>query len=1333
MSGFSSLLQFYQITTMKLHLPKGLRAAVLAVVALVASTQTVSAAAASYEKLLSHLPTQTKTWLSNEASGGGGNFDFTYANGDPIMANSTDWVLNVGLYNISPDPDEITGDYLGATVLTNSGFIIDTDMDTLTLKVDNSQAILISPRGVVRLVVSGTRPDPKYEGNFLSEADVKLGNISSSWQKKYELDQTTINLSLSFAWDADGGKLIDGVQYGALKFLGGWIPDPNTGANVESIMNSKAGEIVLDSYALPEDFLSISNHNSNDATSMGGLYSFPGVHGTVILDLYTPGEESAWAITGTASLNDLLAGGYEDTTLDEPAGRAMQETDAVQFIGDAGTIYLQTPGDYTGDEPYKVVYSNPTTAEVDVRNGGSTRSIGFGADENAELTVACSVLESTIFSTTSQVPTGLRISGEGTVVLDLGDAARTVYLSSVGSASNLKLQTTSDVDAGVSLAATTLGANASIVRDKASEDGAGNGNLDVYLYDWQTPASKQALGRIENKVGGVNIKGISYSVDGSTVYYSYLKLDELKAKGDIIIESDATATGAIDAEGGITVNGQVDAAEVNSGSGITIGSASDDSCTLVATSAIVAAGNIDSYGSVGADTITSGGEVTVYNASDSANMLYSQEVTAASVTQTTIAGADSYDITITSAPADDTGSLSPLLTGDVVVNASGIVADEIGEGAVIKLDSETSGSVAARKAMTNATVEIGIDEVISGATSDASVTISNTQTVASGSLNATKVTLPEGYLISAGKLVVASSLEAGDTVITAAEGEAAVLDKVSAMGSDSATVGGITARTVQIGAGYILNNASISTSEGTTVGDGATLNNVSIEKGHFSNSGHVTLNNTRFGGGAVFGGAGTAITVGSYDLGVDSVQITGNFDSAALHVDRMVLNAERLVFEPSGNTYTVLSGDELAYAPSIDNYTLNIESFVRAALTFNPTTGEVSITGYKDEVGIKDELATTARRKATMAALDEVILDADADSPLAKINEYVGHVNRFSLEDRREVVDAVSGASVTALADSQRRGVQDVQKNLRNRIIQMGGGTNAGLVTDWDYVGLQAWAQADGSFISTDGSGDENGYDFNTYGATVGANVDLTANTVVGMSFSASYGELDVDSADNASGNNDAYYVSFFARHQKERWVQMFIFTMGSNDMELDRSVNLGANSYTGSGSTDGTTLSAYYEIGYTVGLNYEFTHVLQPMVSVSLTSAKVDGYTENGTIGNAGLTYDGDSYVYGTVSIGARYQGVLYETVHERNAVVEARALITQDFGDTTDEAMVGIGSSSLYSVKGADSTGTGFELGAGISLPVEQHTTLYADLDVTFRPDSTGVRANIGMRYDF
>ena len=60
-------------------------------------------------------------------------------------------------------------------------------------------------------------------------------------------------------------------------------------------------------------------------------------------------------------------------------------------------------------------------------------------------------------------------------------------------------------------------------------------------------------------------------------------------------------------------------------------------------------------------------------------------------------------------------------------------------------------------------------------------------------------------------------------------------------------------------------------------------------------------------------------------------------------------------------------------------------------------------------------------------------------------------------------------------------------------------------------------------------------------------------------------------------------------------------------------------------------------------------------------------------------------------------------------------------------------IGTYNNFTVKGADSSGFGLELGAGLSLPIEQQTTLFADADLTLRPDYNGFRANIGLRYDF
>ena len=93
----------------------------------------------------------------------------------------------------------------------------------------------------------------------------------------------------------------------------------------------------------------------------------------------------------------------------------------------------------------------------------------------------------------------------------------------------------------------------------------------------------------------------------------------------------------------------------------------------------------------------------------------------------------------------------------------------------------------------------------------------------------------------------------------------------------------------------------------------------------------------------------------------------------------------------------------------------------------------------------------------------------------------------------------------------------------------------------------------------------------------------------------------------------------------------------------------------------------------------------------------------------------------------------MLNQSVYERNTVLELRAMVTADFGDKTDEASVSMAGGKVNTVSGTDTTGVGYTIGAGLSIPVQMQTTLYADVDMTLRTDYTGVRANVGLRYDF
>ncbi|MBP3500578.1 MAG: autotransporter domain-containing protein [Akkermansia sp.] len=1041
---------------------------------------------------------------------------------------------------------------------------------------------------------------------------------------------------------------------------------------------------------------------------------------TLAATLITEGDTDGWRVVGEATIQ----------TLGTPE-KTFAATDDVQFWGADGVLYTTET----------MTYSNRTEAIPDLKNPGKGTGMGFGAAEGKVLTVTKATAAINDADGTALIDK-LTIVGKGTVELQYeADNTGNLYGVSVNISDSATLKINCDGDAQLNLANGAFSSSASVVKTSAQTPSA----LIVDAGGVET-----SMGTLRNDNGALQI-----------VNPGFVGADSLAASGV-----------------GLTGGVQVQAVSVNAGA---------DGVIIDPLSAAWVAGDVivNNGGDIETASVLTVGKKVL---ADKITVLGEGGITAAEIAANQISAAG---ITITTDGADS----ATALLGKVSVNNSAISANTIASGVNIEFDAENSGTITTGS-MTSTSISVssgtvtrntpGAAEIVTNATSTGKISISKNALLTSGSLSADAIKLVNNYRVEAQGLkakevtlgskkvlaeastdsairlssagiqaqgaLSATSVElADDVTITARElsagsvqaGKSSYTDKVvltNVQISDTAvTADEISADTVTLEEGYTVNKAAVSATNGTTINGrdaGVVLNNVSFT-GAVKTTGKVVLNAVKFqGGDNTFGGAnGDAFRVDKVDEGVANVILTGGIEGRNnLTINSMILNAEGLKFAPGEvKTYYLITPEvdaSLSYEADPTNYELYIQSYVRAEINVDKQTGEVSITGWEDEASIKNEMRDTANRRATIDALDELKPSIEDDgSALSELDKYVGHVNRYSVEARKEVLDALSGASLTALADSQRRGVRDHQDNLRNRIIQMGGGTNAGLTTDWQYAGIQAWAQADGSFSTSDGSGDECGYDFNTWGATVGANMDLTANTVVGLALSASYGEIKSDGADHASGNNDARYISFYARHQKDRWVQMLILTAGWNDIDMERRV-LG---YSASGDTEGTTLSAYYELGYTIGLNYEYTHILQPMISVSLTSAKVDGYTEGGSLDNAALEYDGDSYIYGKVGIGARYQGVMYETVHERNAVVEARALITQDFGDTTEATKVSLGGGSMYEVSGADTSGTGFELGAGVSIPVEQHTTLYADADLTVAPDYTGFRVDLGVRYDF
>lgn len=893
-----------------------------------------------------------------------------------------------------------------------------------------------------------------------------------------------------------------------------------------------------------------------------------------------------------------------------------------------------------------------------------------------------------------------------------------------------------------------------------------------------TPASKLTIGSptggvmhvgtIQNH-GNVEINGETHadtikSTDhGVTLGASVITANSVSAAGAIEVErGSATVTGSVTTGESVLVDevaslaaGSVTAKKVFVSGKLAVANAINASYSVDGTGNVVANEGASSIkaGAINADKSVAayaGARIEVYG--DVSAKTLNTYVNTDANGKVTSSGSITVGGTITAkkVTAQGSGVTITQTSGDMmsgaVIDSTGISAAQIMSGSEIAIDEDGTGVVLAG-ALDGVKVTVDGNAVLTNAKTQsmaraASATrISNQSIVSNQVIEADTVNIAAGtgYEITAAGLqanaitVGSTTMKKGDTST-----QKVVITDLGKLSETEISAGSIKADQIRFADDYAVKNAAIESLD-MHLGAGGSLENVSLvgDSASFIADGDFSFKGLKLEAGqgySVGSGAGSVtytVGNGNADESVQAVYLTGNQEGNKAKLDKLVIDASHIEFGDTEQSVVVF--DPTATG-TMDTADTDVQYILKPYVVVDKASATAgSFKAAKDVATVQAELKVDDATATALDALNEMqaaLTPAEkADSPVQALHDALGLVYERDLKSRQEILQAITGASTTALADSQRRGVRDVQKNLRNRVIQLGGVTGEG-DTGWVNSGIQGWAQADGSFSTTDGGEGTNGYDYSTTGATVGINMDLASNFVLGASFSTSFGKLDVEGPDNASGNNDAYYVSLFARHQYNRWVQMLILTAGMNDMTLDREIM----GYKAQGETSGTSFSAYYELGYTMALDYNYNHILQPLVSFSITSSTVDGYKEKGSIGKVGLDYDGSDAVYGQVGFGLRYQGVLYESVYQRCAVLEARALVTQDFGDSTDEAEVALqGGGDGFTVKGADSTGTGFEIGLGLSIPVEQQTTVYADVDFTYSPDSTGVRANVGLRYDF
>lgn len=1296
---------------MKLHLPTKLRAAVMAAMAFfalapAATAMDIDPSTAVYDKLLMGASDSVTLPMDLEPSDGYQDHTLRLPTG---LEYEDSWSMVIQSSGWTTISDQLIFGWDDSNVMFGAG-----KQNWLTYaNLHHGFALMISSG---RLVMMNSSCYTDYNGKI---GDYKENGILLSGLGK----QKDVSVELTITYDRPTEKLI--VQSGTLTY----------GETVHTIDTHS-----YEGIKLPD------TDPMTYYTTVGGSELNPGAVTTVTTIL--PGTETAWNLNGVTSLEGLKAGEYNDIVSgDTPTARPLLGTDGIYFVGGAGVLYTESNQTIANTLGTALIAASPTTPS----------SIGLGAAAGAKLTV-------TQGATALGQGDGLRIIGNGEVELQTGAIDPTTTKLSLADGATLTV--TGDNMQNFEVSGSRISAASSL----SSQSGL---NLNI------TDGSDVMMKNLTVGGGATNIYGKgTYTVNGLDIAGGTANIGYISGKdavavsaGDVKVSADyfnildgnslqaasATFTGS-----NVSVMGKMDIASVTSDAVVAAMNAvtwatpvSIDKLTADAFTATKLVMDAET-GKASATslnkalaTISAGGELSIVSATDSTIKSKNSTLDATSVTGGLKIAADSSNkATIV---ADDVKLNSSTLKGQ---DEATIKALTINGASTLTVKGE---AVLTTKSLTGNAMEVqGSAGVVSDTMQLDTLTLSgSSETVATQLLKVDDLTMSEDALLSAARLEVTSAtINIPTSTFVLTPSSTVQMNNVVAtdavLGTTQGVVSGISGgagSSVSVGTGYNLiglgDTPAMVDVDTMELADGAALTNIGVTTTTaLTATGTQTFDKVTLLGGynsMHFDSTATPyLTVSSAlpnNSTLDSVAISGTATATQLAIDFLEINGENLSFVKdtwrSYELFTADSGVDIVFdTTDTNNRQYNITPYTYADLSVETVSGKevVVIRGREAKEEISAALRNTENRTAAMDAMSAADA-AGINGQLQTVFNSIGDIYHLSEAQRQQILSAASGASLTALSDTQRRGIEDTQKNLRNRIIQMGG-QEAGALKSWEEGNIQAWAQADGAYHMLDQDKDNAGYDFSTYGATVGANLDLNRQWTVGGAISASYGNISGKGVDCFDADTQSYYLNLFARYQKGHWTQMGILTVGMDEMDGERRVS----GNTAKSDTKGTSFSGYYEVGYLVPLSDTMEHILQPVVNVSISSAKVDGFTETGSIGNAGLKYGSNDLVYGNVGAGVRYQGVLAHSVYERNTMLEVRAQVNQHFGDKSNEADVSyIGGGNTFMVRGSESSDLGVQIGAGVSIPYNIDYTFFADVDAEFRNQQSDVRANIGVRYDF
>jgi outer membrane autotransporter protein len=270
------------------------------------------------------------------------------------------------------------------------------------------------------------------------------------------------------------------------------------------------------------------------------------------------------------------------------------------------------------------------------------------------------------------------------------------------------------------------------------------------------------------------------------------------------------------------------------------------------------------------------------------------------------------------------------------------------------------------------------------------------------------------------------------------------------------------------------------------------------------------------------------------------------------------------------------------------------------------------------------------------------------------------------------------------------------------------------------------WASGYYAWADQDDDDDYLGFDYDTDGVVLGADVALNDNWTVGLSGGMASTDLDYDDI-NADSDVDTWHMGVYASYKAACYYVDAALSYADNDYDTSRNISfMGLNA---EGDTEGEDISAYLGAGMKTSVDSGWTWT----ASVQYIDHQADSFTETGA-GVMNLTVDEVDSESLVTALGFRWAGAF--DFNDITCVPELRAQAAYEFGDTEDEVtarFAGSPAGTSFSVDGAEADEFSVLVGVGLTADVMDSLAVFVDYDVDWRDDFVAQMVSGGLRYSF